>query len=229
MLGVAAVASLVGLVAFVDSAEAKPGRHHKRHHHRDAGAEAASGVDAGDPHDPGCIYGRVLDGHTGQVRCLSPEEVSPPGPYDWPPPDDAGLPDAGPLPDAGGEPVVAADAGAGDAGSAPVRPTKVRVGSIAFDGGDVPRAKGALERLAKGVLAKCASERGGVRGSGSVELKFLVRARGRAEGVEVEKVKNVPRPVVDCLASTLARRPVGAPTSEPVGVTVVLELEDESR
>jgi hypothetical protein len=227
-LGAAGLALVAALVLGVDpgSAEAKPGRHHKRHHHRDAGAEAASDAGAGDGHDPGCLYGRVLDGHTGEVRCLSPEELTPPGPYDWPPPPDAGGPDVD-LPDVGGEPVLAADAGAEDAESPHLRPTKVRVGSISFDNGDVPRAKAVLERLAKGELSKCASEHGGVRGSGSVELKFLVRARGRAEGVDVGKVKGVPRAVVECLVNALARRAVGAPTTEPVGVTVVLELEEE--
>src|SRR5262245_43004535 len=46
---------------------------------------------------PGCIYGQVIDGHSGTVRCLSPEEVTPPGPYDTPAIDagaDAGAPDA---------------------------------------------------------------------------------------------------------------------------------------
>lgn len=224
--GTVVIVSLAALVIDAGPAEAKPKRRHGRERHRDAGAEAASRADAGAGHDPGCLYGRVLDGHSGQVRCLSPEEVAPPGPYDWPEPADAGLADALPSPDAGAEPVRAADAGAAEAAEVKVRPTKVAVGSIAFEGGDVPRAKTLLDRLAKGALSTCASERGGVRGSGTVELRFLVRASGRAEGVDVGKVKGVPRAVVECLASTLARRPVGAPTAEPVGVTIVLDVMD---
>src|SRR5262245_43894735 len=33
---------------------------------------------------PGCLYGQVVDGHSGEIRCLSPAEVTPPGPYDTP-------------------------------------------------------------------------------------------------------------------------------------------------
>lgn len=130
------------------------------------------------------------------------------------------------------------DAGEGDAiaeGKAPAqvdgepkpRPTRVVVDSISFENGEVPRAQVSLEKLANQELAACASERGGVQGEGTVELKFLVRARGRAEGVDVGKVRNVPAAVVHCLATTLARRPIGAPSDEPVGVTATLKLIDD--
>src|SRR6266487_1215846 len=38
----------------------------------------------GAPRNPGCLYGQVIDGHSGEIRCLSPEEGTPPGPYDIP-------------------------------------------------------------------------------------------------------------------------------------------------
>src|SRR5882757_4402060 len=40
--------------------------------------------------NPGCIYGQVIDGHSGAIRCLSPEEVAPSTPYDTLAPIDAG-------------------------------------------------------------------------------------------------------------------------------------------
>src|SRR5689334_13918150 len=47
-------------------------------------AATTIGAGPGKKAAPGCIYGQVVDGHTGEVRCLSPEEVTPPGPYDTP-------------------------------------------------------------------------------------------------------------------------------------------------
>src|SRR6266852_6995536 len=84
--------------------------------------------------DPGCIYGQVIDGHSGTVRCLSPEEVSPPGPYDTPAePQDAGTDadggrngaSSGPRRDAG------LDAGLDATGDA-MAPTPLRTGHAAI-------------------------------------------------------------------------------------------------
>lgn len=107
------------------------------------------------------------------------------------------------------------------------RPTRVSLDSIAFKNGEVPRAQRALERLAAKELSTCATENGGVAGQGTVELKFLVRARGRAEGVDLGRTRNVPPEVAKCLAFTLARRPVGAPSDEPVFVTARFKLVED--
>ena len=107
------------------------------------------------------------------------------------------------------------------------RPTRVTLEGVTFENGEVPRAQRALEKLAEKELSACATANGGVSGQGTVELKFLVRSRGRAEGVEVAKARNVPPEVARCLAFTLSRRPVGAPSDEPVFVTAKFKLVED--
>lgn len=132
-------------------------------------------------------------------------------------------PEAGP---GDGGAITAPSDEAGDDRDVRPRLTRVVVESVVFANGEVPRAQASLDKLATQELAACATERGGVSGEGTVELKFLVRVRGRAEGVSVGRVRNVPPRVVDCLAWTLSRRPVGAPSDDPVGVTALLRLID---
>ena len=60
--------------------------------------------------------------------------------------------------------------------------------------------------------------------SGRLELTFLVRARGRAEGVEVQRVKGAPEAAGACVQKLLKNRRVGTPSEDPVGVTVSFEL-----
>lgn len=139
---------------------------------------------------------------------------------------DGGCSDA----DAGSSPEARDDAGdAGEEDAQPIsRPTRVSVSSVSFRNGEVPRAQASLERLVK-ELSACATENGGVKGEGSVELRFLVRARSRAEGVEVGRTRNVSPAVAQCIAWTVARRPMGAPSDEPVFVTAILTLTEEKR
>jgi hypothetical protein len=180
--------------------------------------------------DPGCIYGKVLDGHTGEIRCLSPEEITPPGPYDIPPPPDGGV-DASASSthrarrrDAGDVDVPVADSAI-----AP-RVASITVDSVEFENGDVPRAQAALERFARKDLARCANEhdwRPGNRrpdGDSHVDLRFLVRAPGRAEGIDVSGSRGVSARLVQCITSALANRPIGAPSSDPVAVSVRFKL-----
>jgi hypothetical protein len=158
--------------------------------------------------DPGCIYGKVLDGHTGKVRCLSPEEVTPPGPYDTP------------MADAG----VDAEAGAPlDAGATRLVPLSATIDALTFDGGDVPRAPAALERMKKDFL-RCSSERAAIKSEATLVLRFLVRAPGKAEGVDVGESHGMSADMVRCMRSTLAGRSVGAPSTDPVGVSFTLHL-----
>jgi hypothetical protein len=93
-----------------------------------------------------------------------------------------------------------------------------------FDGGDVPRAAAALERM-KGAFARCATiENALTKNEASIDLRFLVRAPGRAEGVDVAKAHGVSADVVRCMTSVLARSYVGAPSDEPVGVAVTVRV-----
>jgi hypothetical protein len=186
----------------------------------DGGAKTARAA-----RDPGCIYGRVLDGHTGQIRCLSPEEITPPGPYDIPPPD-AGAdgsrqPLRGRWRDAGESGVGVAD------GANALRAMSITIDSVDFENGDVPRARAALDRFAKKDLVRCANEHDGKPGrrraeggDSHVDLRFLVRAPGRAEGIDVSAAHGVSAGLVQCITSALANRPIGAPSDDPVAVSV---------
>jgi hypothetical protein len=167
------------------------------------------------PKDPGCLYGQVLDGHTGKIRCLSPDEVALP-------PADAGV-DA--SDGASGDAATARrDAGV-DVGAVPV--VSASIESLTFDGGEVPRAAAALERIKKD-FARCAADHGLAKPEATIELRFLVRAPGKAEGVDVGDVRGMSSEMVRCMKSALAGRSVGAPSSEPVGVSFSVRLKKES-
>jgi hypothetical protein len=179
---------------------------------------------------PGCIYGQVIDGHSGTIRCLSPEEVTPPGPYDSPPSPagDAGADAAHDAADA------AYDAARREGGIDAQVPIPLRSGSVSvsiegltFESGDVPRAPAALDRIKKD-FAKCGGESVTLKNEATIELRFLVRAPGRAEGVDVIQSHGMSSDIVRCVASSLAGRPVGAPTSDPVGVSLTVRFKQEA-
>jgi hypothetical protein len=177
----------------------------------------------------------VLDGHSGEIRCLSPEELTPPGPYDTPlvePADagDAGI-DAGASSDAGANGPSRRD-GAADASSAiPLRPISVSLEGLAFENGEVPRAPAALERFKKDFVrcgsAAASNDPGSLRSDAVVEVRFIVRAPGRAEGVDVVQSRGVSADIVRCVTTAVANRPIGAPSSDPVGVQVSIRFRKD--
>lgn len=225
LLGIAAAMAvsplLVAVLPPLDSALAAPASARALV----AGREGDGGAKAlGAPKDPGCIYGKVLDGHTGEIRCLSPQEVGPPGPYDIPPPPDAGVDASVRVPT---DRVRLRDAG--DVfvdGAVPLRAASITVDSLDFENGDVPRAQAALERFAKRELSRCAGDHdwkaGGRRSESAahIELRFLVRAPGRAEGIDVSGVRGLSTRLVQCITSALSNRLIGAPSADPVAVKV---------
>jgi hypothetical protein len=77
-------------------------------------------------------------------------------------------------------------------------------------------------------VARCVAENGGLSGRrGRLDVQFLVRARGRAEGVEVTAAKGVQAEAGRCVQQALKNKWVGAPTAEPVGVAVTFQLSAE--
>jgi hypothetical protein len=52
-----------------------------------------------------------------------------------------------------------------------------------------------------------------------------VRARGRAEGVEVTGARGVSADASACVRVLLKNKAIGAPTADPVGVTVTVTLK----
>jgi hypothetical protein len=107
----------------------------------------------------------------------------------------------------------------------PAPPPLVEVKPASFVSGDVPDLDKKLQKLVDSV-AKCVADAGGLSGpSGSIKVQFLVRARGRAEGVEVLSAKGAGENAAECVRLLLKNRPVGAPTADPVGVTVTFSLK----
>jgi hypothetical protein len=100
----------------------------------------------------------------------------------------------------------------------------VSIESLSFYGGDVPHAPAALDRI-KQDFANCSPDGQGLKGDATVTLRFLVRASGRAEGVDVVQAHGMSSDVVRCVASSLALRPIGAPTVDPVAVSLIVSFK----
>ena len=169
------------------------------------GKAAAPDGGPADDAGPRCPYGELSDPHRGFVRCLLPEERD----AGWLPPPPQGDPTPEPpkdTPHAGPPPLV-------------------EISAAKFESGEVPRADKALGKLA-GDIAKCVGDHGGLSGdAGSLKVQFLVRARGRAEGVEVTGARGVSAEASACVRVLLKDKAIGAPTADPVGVTVTVTLK----
>ena len=138
--------------------------------------------------------------------------------------DGAASRNADPRPSAAKAPAES-DPTAASGAASPTRPVLVTLEGPIFDGGDVPRAAAALDRM-KGPFARCASiESSLTKNEATIDLRFLVRAPGRAEGVDVDKARGVSSDVVRCMTSVLARSYIGAPSDDPVGVAVTVRVK----
>jgi hypothetical protein len=117
------------------------------------------------------------------------------------------------------------------AAAAPVfaGPPAVEIKEPTFENGDVPRAEKSLGKVSDDI-AKCVAKNGGLsRPSGSMKIQFIVRAKGRAEGVEVLSSQNISAEASSCIRLLLKNRAVGEPTSDPVGVTVLINFKAAPR
>jgi hypothetical protein len=197
------------------------------------------------PFDPLCPWGRISDGHGMLLRCLQPAEATAlvQGPLVHGP--QASAPSAEPAPS-----VPAPLASTAPAASAPVlpvapapappplaeRPSSApvakaqnaavsQIGPLSVDTGDLPIALAEL-RKPRQRYTDCVNQNGGVTGArGRVEIRFLVRELGRAEGVLVKAREGVSLEAAKCIAGVIDRRNVGYPEAPIVGATVVVELE----
>lgn len=120
----------------------------------------------------------------------------------------------------------AAPAASTDAPAAgPGKAATATLGEPKFEGGEVPKAKGVLDKMAK-TLGKCVTDHGGLRAAkGVIEVQFLVRAQGIAEGVDVLSASGVDDEAKKCVRDALKKKTIGPPSADPVGVTVKIELE----
>jgi hypothetical protein len=190
------------------------------------------------PFDPVCPWGRIADGHGLLVRCLERGEAQ-----------SLLAASAG----SGATLAAAAAAGSASEGSAPdisaqalsgrnpgvtsspaPRSTKIyrrvsvkEVGAAAADTGDLPEAQPQLRKV-QDRYAQCISNNGGLEGTqGKVTLRFLVRERGRAEGVAVKERQGVSLAAAKCVAEVVDRRYVGYPAAPIVGATLSIEFVPE--
>jgi hypothetical protein len=108
------------------------------------------------------------------------------------------------------------------------RSAQVVVEGVTFENGDVPRAASTLER-AKKDLARCAVT-DNPRDDGRerlIRLRFIVRAPGRAEGVDVVQVRDMSPDMARCVVLAMKNRFVGHPSDDPVSVELTFRLSQK--
>jgi hypothetical protein len=196
------------------------------------------------PFDPACAWGRVSNGRGLLVRCLTRDEsdrlskspaagTAATGATSVA---DQAKADATPAPSmAGGTEPKSGQGGVRPANSEATanpatkdepskEPLSAELVSVIADEGELPLAKkklGApLDRY-----AKCVAEHGGLTASvGQVEVRFLVRERGRAEGVSLGKFQGMSEAAASCVAQVVDRRPTGTPEAPVVGATALIRV-----
>jgi len=204
-----------------------------------ASGETADALMRRYPYDPACPWGRIGNGKGLLVRCLTEAEAQ-------------GL-RAGTLPlansgvPAASSAVTAAPSAVAPAGSAsaaaatpappeeaaeaePATPTptlsneklEITVGPVTADTGTLGIGKlGA----ARDKYMKCVNDNGGLKeASGEVHVRFMLRQKGRAEGVSVAKRSGVSAEAARCVSEVVDRRYVGVPAEPMVGATVVIKF-----
>jgi hypothetical protein len=177
------------------------------------------------PYDPACLWGRIANGKGTIVRCLTEQEASQ-------------LSTAANALPAVPATTPAAATPASTAASTTVAPTstatptpepttkpsrfEVSVGPVTADQGELPIGKLGQP---KDRYTRCLEDNGGLKGdSGEVHVRFLVRAKGIAEGVSVQKRVNVSAEAARCVSEVVDRRHVGVPSEPLVGATVVVKF-----
>ncbi|RYZ01904.1 MAG: hypothetical protein EOO73_33950 [Myxococcales bacterium] len=189
------------------------------------------------PYDPACAWGRVGNGKGMVVRCISEEEakvlrstiatapaakpapstspsVSSAKPAPEPPTTPSSTAAEAPAPEAAPEPEPAPS----DTDAA----LDVTVGPVSADEGTLGVGKLGMP---KDKYAACVQKNGGLSGkTGEVSVRFLVRAKGVAEGVSVAKRTNLTKEAAQCVAEVIDRRRVGTPDSPMVGASVVVKF-----
>lgn len=193
------------------------------------------------PYDPACAWGRISNGKGLIVRCLTESEAQAMravNPAPIPSASSAGSTATGSgSPTTTTQPATSADpvtGPSGDTGGSVVSPPgasderlEVTVGPVTADSGQLGIGKlgAARERY-----AKCVSDNGGLKeASGEVQVRFLLRQRGRAEGVSVAKRSALSAEAARCISEVVDRRYVGVPDAAIVGATVTIKFVKASK
>lgn len=170
------------------------------------------------PYDPACLWGRLANGKGTVVRCLTEKEAA----------GIAATPAA--VPAAAAPAPTSTETPATDAAPAPpteetatTKGLQVTVGPVTADKGELGIGKLGAP---KDRYAKCLEDHGGLKGtSGEVHVRFLVRSKGVAEGVSVQKRSvSITAEAARCVAEVVDRRRVGTPDEPLVGATVVIKF-----
>lgn len=176
------------------------------------------------PYDPACAWGRVANGRGMLVRCLTEQESqrlsssSPPVASARP----AAAAPAAPAPSTAPAPSVSNDR---DAGAARIAQNlTAEVTRVDAATGRLPLAPRKLG-LASDRFIDCVTKNGGLSAErGEAHVRFLVRERGRAEGVGVAKRSGMTAAAAQCIADVIDRRFVGVPEEPIVGATAVVTV-----
>jgi hypothetical protein len=185
------------------------------------------------PFDPVCPWGRVADGRGILVRCLDAAEaqrLATRAPAIAAPPlAPAAVPPLAPAPVTAAEPRRPSEAPplAASAPAPRMSSRKVsleRVSAARADTGELPEARAQLLR-ANDRYVQCVESNGGLSASpASVTLRFLVRERGRAEGVTVKERAGLSLAAAKCVANVVDRRFVGYPAAPIVGADLTIDF-----
>lgn len=98
------------------------------------------------------------------------------------------------------------------------------VSAARADTGELPDARLQLLR-ASDRYVQCVESNGGLSSSPArVTLRFLVRERGRAEGVTVKEREGLSTGAAKCIASVIDRRYVGYPAAPIVGADLSVDF-----
>jgi hypothetical protein len=162
------------------------------------------------PYDPVCAWGRLSDGHGMLIRCLEPEEAS----------TLLQKPTAKPAPSAASP----AQTPGRPSESVKTKLAVTNIGPAQADTGELPLAVKKLG-LANDRYVECVSSNGGIsEKTARVVVRFLVRERGRAEGVSVKSHQGMSIEAAKCIADVIDRRYVGYPAAPIVGATIPIEI-----
>jgi hypothetical protein len=188
------------------------------------------------PFDPVCPWGRVSDGRGLLVRCLDAAEAQrlAAAPQGGPQTRAAAPVSAAPVAAAPGRAEVAPVAPpppvppAPPAANKPVRRVFLAaVNPAVADTGELPEARVQLSRVGDRFV-QCVESSGGLTSSPArVTVRFLVRERGRAEGVTVKDRSGVSPAAAKCIAEVVDRRFVGYPAAPIVGADLSMDFSWE--
>ncbi|MBX3184511.1 MAG: hypothetical protein KIT72_02555 [Polyangiaceae bacterium] len=196
-----------------------------------AGARADASRESRYPYDPACAWGRVADGKGMLVRCMTQaesKEVLAAAAARKKARDEAAK-----CGSAGKEAPDGKDAAKEAPKEAPKDapkeapksvPVSVTFRELKVDEGKLPEAVKRLSTVSQRLNA-CVETNGGLtREVGELDLRFLVRERGRAEGVEVKRHQGLSLAAGRCVADVIDRRLVGLPSVPVTGANLILEF-----